>query len=76
MSDDPEAMSDDRLIAIFDPEAQQGSLITAEEQIGPLVMGGPQREHIFRAIDLSDRVRTAREAFWRAVEARNLRPPS
>lgn len=68
--------SNDRLIALFDPEANEGCLVTAEEDIGPAVMEGPQREHVFRAIDLGDRVRTAREAFWRAVEARNMRPPS
>lgn len=75
MSKDRGKMSKDRLIAIFDPEAQMGSLVTSEDEIGPLVMTGPQREHVFRAIDLSDRVRTAREAFWRAVDARSLRPP-
>jgi hypothetical protein len=82
MSEDRAAMAEDRLIAVFDPEAQQGSLVTAEEEIGRWVMSRPQpdhamrgqREHIFCAIDLSGRVRAAREAFWRAVEARNLRP--
>lgn len=65
----------DRLIALFDAEAQEGTLVTAEGDIGSYVMRDRQKEHFFRAIDLSDRVTGVREAFWRAVEARNLRPP-
>lgn len=63
----------ERLIAVFDPEAQEGTLVTKEEEIGPIVMSGPQQEHLFRAIDLSQRVRIAREAFRRAVEARQTK---
>lgn len=65
-----------RLIALFDIEAQEGTLVTTEAEIGPYVMREQRHEHVFRAIDLGDRVTGAREAFWRAVEARNLRPPS
>lgn len=68
--------SSKRLIALFDAEAQEGTLVTEESEIGPYVMRHQQREHFFRAIDLGDRVIGAREAFWRAVEARNLRPQS
>jgi hypothetical protein len=76
IAEDRENGTSNRLIALFDAEAQQGTLVTAEEEIGSYVMRRKRRDHFFRAIDLSDRVSGAREAFWRAVEARNLRPDS
>ena len=65
-----------RLIALFDAAAQEGTLVTKEAEIGSYVMREQRRDHFFRAIDLGEPVTGARAAFWRAVEARNLRPSS
>lgn len=74
MSGGRDRTSEGRFIAILNSESLEGDLVTTEEEIGPLVMRDDPHKVVFRAIDLSDRVHKTRDAFWRAVDARNLRP--
>jgi len=62
----------DNLIAVIDGDTKEGTLITREDELGPLVLRDTRKKHVFRIVDLSDRVQAAREGFWRIIDARNL----